>query len=247
MVKKSRPVKTPVLASDARADWRTTEGASLSKSKRHVLVDELSDLTLDASVVRDVKKQGKRNYDTMRLEAMCIYVTDVRGMTIPELARDPRFKGKVHVDTLQKWSEQDGWKDKRREALVRVKALLEVQLVDRLRDNIVWELRDLTGLRDQARHHSAHTPPDTWEGVAKVWLSINKRIAEIAEMMRDGVVDESGRSVSDAGQKTVVVHDFDPAQLREAAAVILQKQRSARHARNTRTIKVQGRLAGGES
>jgi hypothetical protein len=175
---------------------------------------------------------------------MAIYITDAKGISLTDLMQDPRFKGKINLDTMRKWAAADGWAQKRREAVENLKQVLVEKLQQRLTDNLAREVQDLLNLRTQTIHHLQHVPPDKWEGVASILLKLNERLADIAEMAKSGLVDDVGRPIPESERMQhgrAMSHDFDPAQLREAAKSITTKQRGAMRARLSRTRQVNER------
>lgn len=219
-----------------------------SRSMAGVSVNKLKRLSLDESArVQNRRGPGQRCFDQVRLEAMSIFITDTSGCTFQELAKDPRIaKHNVSSATLRKWSSEDGWMDKRKEALDNFKQSLGIELQKTLTESLYREVKTLLEFHRQGVHHSVHTPPEKWEGVVKVTMEVQKRMAEIAEMMKSGILDGVGKPVQETGTSTRrMTHDFNPTDLREAAKSLTNKQRSAMRARIARTKRIQsGRNVG---
>lgn len=202
-------------------------------------VRKMAESELDPSVERPPLKSKTGGKDRLRMEAMAIYITDMDGVTVQELSRDPRFKD-VHIKTLYRWADEDNWKTKRMQALANVKQRLTVITQRTLTQNLEREVQDLFNLRRQTIHHLGHTPPDKFETVGKLLLDTNKRLSEIAEKMQAGVIDDTGRAIPPEQQAKggrAMTHDFNPHELREAARSITTKDRGAMRARIAKTKK----------
>lgn len=183
-------------------------------------------------------RQGMQSLDGDRLKAMAVYVTDTRGLTVKELHADPRFKH-IHYDTLRKWATDDDWIGIRRQAVASLRAHLVEELQKTLASNLEREVQDLLNMRAQAIHYLSSVPPEKWEGVATIMLKVSERLAVLAEATNEKMVDSVGQ------RSGKVTHDFDPAQLREAARSITTKERGAARARAAKKAKSLARKAQG--
>jgi hypothetical protein len=177
---------------------------------------------LDASVDR----KGLP-YEKLRVEAMAVYVMDMNGATVEDLAKDPRFKD-LSISTLRSWSAEDGWNALRKEAIEKVREKLQTELKFRLSDNILREVRDLMELRDLAWTWLKATPPKSLEGMLKAFMDINKRLGEIADLVRQGILDDTGKRVETSTGSRVKA---DPKELVEISKMLTAKKRAALRAR----------------
>lgn len=186
---------------------------------------------LDVKVVR---KKGAKHSDRIRTAAMAVYVMDMDGATVEDLHKDPRFKG-IQLDTLRRWSTEDKWMALRKEALEKVREKLAKELTFRLSENIMREVNDLIELREIAWGHLRTAEPKSWEGVAKAFLDMNKRLGEIAELVKQGALDDMGRKTPESS--ATMQADYKIEDLRAAAKMLTGKRRAALRARAAREKK----------
>lgn len=184
-----------------------------------------------APLAKSVKRTTGRGktHDRLRIEAMAVYVMDMDGASVKDLHKDPRFKT-VHLDTLHVWCNEDHWVDLRKEALAKVRAKLSKELAFRLSENMMREVKDLIDLREVAWVEIKNPLVETKsrEGMMKVFLDMNKRLAEIAELVKQGALDDMGRKIPAASETKI---EYKVEDLREAAKMLTAKNRSALRAR----------------
>ena len=197
-----------------------------------------------APLSSSVKRADKKHFDKLRVEAMAVYVMDLEGATITELHQDPRFKD-LDLKTLRTWCAEDNWVSLRAEALEKTKDKLKKELTYRLSENVYREVRDIMDLRKRTRDllFSSFVPAKSFEGLGKLFLDLNKRLAEISELVKEGTVDDLGRKVgpvAQTGAPTVI--NYDPKDLRAAARYLTEKKRSAMRAREANMKKANGEV-----
>lgn len=247
---KKAPAKKAIVKASELPDGRKKK--TYKHPKRHApqskrvaakVERRLIEAELDPSVERTGTRAGTSTTQALRLLAMSIYVTDVQGLTIRDLHKDPRLNH-LSVTTLQNWSVADGWNAIRTRAVQSIRDHLVEQMQANLAQNLAREVQDLFNLRKMTIHHLNHTPPDKFETVGKLLLDTNKRLADIAELFQEGVIDSVGRPVP-ADQRAqggrAMAHGFNPAELRQAARSVTGKQRAAMRARLARTESVNER------
>ena len=228
---------------------RVAKKAVKKRMPMRVDLDALAELELDDSVERVTGKQGRRRYDKMKLEAMAIYVTDVDGLTIKELAQDPRFKGNVSVDTLRKWAEEGEWPELRRKSLAKVREALAVKLAQTLEYNYVRSFEDMIALRRETMARFPEVRNGTFPQHGNLLIQIDQRLELLFEKMQVGGINAVGelQSKTEDRRSFPGIEGYDAKALREAGTMINRKRTSAHRARLAKTEAMQDGAAKDES
>jgi len=182
-------------------------------------------ITLRGKEIPPLQRNGApSSYDSKRLEAMYVYVTDLDGCTLPELHQDPRFSD-ISYNTLKHWHHFDGWGKLRSQALSRIRARIQKQLEISMTETLRQELGLLDAMISESQLQLSRTAPKSWEGVAKLMLSALERKDAIVQRIAAEQLppDEAG---SEPGALPAAIKDghFDANDFREAAKFLLEKR-----------------------
>lgn len=158
----------------------------------------------------------------LRAEAGIFYMTDQNGPTLEEMSKDQRF-AKVSLKTLERWSKEDKWVERRsiffQTWAARARERIGTELC-RLRQR---DLADLETVRALAldRLNDEMVLPKSWEGVAKILLEATEHRDRIATAIGVELMPGQGE------QKQVTPEDVgaSPEELQLAAKEILRHRR----------------------
>lgn len=195
---------------------------------------ELSELEIAKVEERSTSKT--RGYTKLRIEAMAAYLHDPE-CSIRDVHKMEKFKLLDHK-TIERWASEDEWVEKRSLALQKVKNKIANEIGRSLANNIYREVCDLYELKTMAVDvlKSGEVKPKSWEAVAKLTLDINKRLSDLAMMVNDKVIDETGKMVESKGKSGMGLlpegAQVDPKEAREIANLIMQKRRDEMRAAN---------------
>lgn len=173
---------------------------------------------------------------TLRIEAQAVYLQDMHGCTVDDVHRDARFKH-ISISTFRQWSNQDDWIGKRKVAYKNLEKRLTEETQARLTEYLYHEIQDLQKMRSKAKEllHGTEASPavkaQSWEGVAKVLLLTEERIASIAKLAADGIVDDIGKMQRGTGKQlgpgaATPTVPYDSKQLTRIATAIMQEERA---------------------
>lgn len=188
------------------------------------------------------KRSMQRPGDKLYFDAQALYITSVDGITVEQIAQDPRFKGQVSLPTLRKWATEGRWRETREQALAGVKGRLNEILSHRLQLNTVRRVQDLLSMREMLLSKLPGAKVRSFEGAVKELRELHKDLATLAEGYSAGVVDEFGRQVPDHERSSgsrAMLHGYDPEQLRRLAREV-----NTEHRQDLRTRIAQGTEAG---
>ncbi len=165
-----------------------------------------------------------RPSDRLRFEAKAIYTTHPDGITVEELANDPRFAS-VALDTLYNWSRQDGWVEERRRVLQdfgnRLKKDLQKALYSRLAQVRIKQLRTVSKVKQNLLNKLLHADVKSAEGAAKVVIDLMKHELDlshsIGQELNPGQV--SGGAIDPRNA-------LSEAEVLDAARIILKNRRA---------------------
>lgn len=135
---------------------------------------------MSTKVIEMEKKAASKNA-RLRLDAGLVYMTDQEGMSIDDLSKDERFRG-VSKRTLERWSKEDRWVERRSEFFEKWAAIARERLGSQLCQLRQQELTQLEEIQMLAmdKIRSELTGPKSWEGVVKVLLDANRRVESLA-------------------------------------------------------------------
>lgn len=88
------------------------------------------------------------NLDTLRRWACQYYTLSVNQVSLSEMSKTPPFS-RVPKRTLEKWSSDDGWVSKRREAQERIRQIVEQQLGNEIAQERMNQLKELQRVYDE--------------------------------------------------------------------------------------------------
>jgi hypothetical protein len=182
-----------------------------------------SELDKVASAERALAKH-KRNF-RLRIDAGLAYMTHPQGLTLDELAQDPRF-ARVSKRTLERWSSKDKWVERRQEFVAVWTARAKEKLGTNFMQRRLQELEELeeVGVRLLEALRNDETKPRTLEGVAKVFLDIGRRRDEIVTNVGNELVPGDGERRQVAAPPVPALPPGEAAQL---AKELLRIRRSA--------------------
>lgn len=199
-----------------------------------------AEVTIDTSPVK-ARDQARDRLMRLRMEAQYLYVSSLDGITISDIAKDPRFAGAVAPKTLENWSQKDKWNEKRRDMLAKLHGNLDQQMRGVLTASLQARIADLQAIRDEAvsRLRAAYRDgrpvleAKSWEGVAKVLMTANQELDDLrqqtagnllpGEVADPGMAQIAEKTEGHPGTKV----EYDDDELRTAAKAILQKRRAA--------------------
>ncbi len=173
---------------------------------------------LDNAIERTPPGKGGTHPPALRLEAMAVYVMDLEGCTVRDLHKDPRFHH-IQYSTLRSWCVEDGWDKLRQESVQKLRTKLSKELSFRLSENLLREIKDLMDMRDlvwktiRDSNGELQVAPRSLEGMLKELREVNKRINEIAELSRQGILDDTGKRIPETSDGAK--HHMDPAHVQE--------------------------------
>ena len=84
----------------------------------------------------------------LRLDAGLAYITNPNGMSLADLAADSRFRGRVVLRTLERWSTADRWAERREKWLTNIATEFQKRVGSQLVQHRLAELDMLTEVRD---------------------------------------------------------------------------------------------------
>lgn len=183
--------------------------------------------------IKPTSKVSTKNFAVLRLEAMAVYLMDMHGCTIEDVHKDDRFK-EIPLATMRSWAQVDDWAGKRKLSYVALQNRLTAETSKMLTDRLYHEVQSLMTLEKKADTLLINTEPRSWEGVAKIKMEIHARLADIAKLVGDGVVDEMGHSVEQQKKTNTVPMPkikYDAAKVREAARLYTRGERDNLRAR----------------
>jgi len=167
------------------------------------------------------------------------YVTDQSGLSLRDMAGEPEFSG-ISRSTLERWSVEDHWVEKRQDFQASVAADIQAKVQDMIEEVRVRQLQDLDGVAQRllAKLDETVTLPDgttvpvvmpsSMEGVANALV----RVVEASAKMREALAKEvqQVRPGGPGRANTMVTPTLADDEARESAKLIMRMRREkARH------------------
>lgn len=181
-------------------------------------------------VIREPVAQSKpSSFDWLRRLAGLKYITSQASITLVMLAEDPELKGKVALQTLKNWSNEDDWPQKRSDYYKRLEEGIRTQIAKKQIQATVDQLQELDKVSGELLEsfRSTDTKAGTKEGIAAVYL----RMVTKREALRDRILHEitpEGLAGGIAQPGSQITPSLNPEEAREAALTILRR-RQAEH------------------
>lgn len=192
------------------------------------------------------EKALSRQNGKLRLDAGLVYMTHPKGMTLEELHADSRF-GTVTLRTLERWSSEDKWVERRAEFLQAWAEQAKQKLGSELTKARLQEMKDLQEVRMIAMEkiRDEMTAPKSLEGMIKALVEIGKReeavsIGVVQEMLPEG-------SNSRMGIAAAADHKLTEDERRALTRTILRTRRNQVRAEQGMTIDAEATVVEDES
>lgn len=185
------------------------------------------DIALPVVDTSAIQRDPDRAPDRLRYEAAAIYVTHPDGVTVEELARDPRFA--AVSSRLKEWCAADGWVEGRKKVLdqfgEKLRAVLQKELYNRITQARIDQLSDVATIKARLHEQIINVPAKSAEGAAKAWLEISKHELELVQT----VGSEIGAGLGGAfgGVPIEPRNALTETEAVEAARFVLRKRREA--------------------
>lgn len=179
--------------------------------------------TTTLTVVPDVDDKLSRQNGKLRLDAGLAYMTHPTGTTIEELHADPRFSV-VSKRTLERWSSEDMWVERRTEFLQAWAEQAKQRLGTELTKARMQEMKDLQEVREIAMEkiRDEMTAPKSLEGMIKALVEIGKREEAVAV----GVAGEMMPGDTQMGIAAAAEHKLTEDERRALTKTILRTRRN---------------------
>jgi len=231
MTKKStRGKKVGGKKASKRAKTRTQSKTKTSRKKSPLRTPVAQVVVPTPRPLSHGARDAANDRSVTRFEAGLLYVTSMHNVDIPALRRDPRFSD-VSPVTLSRWRRADRWDDRRKAMFLDIGEELERRIKSSITDTRFMEVQSTTSLRNTAIDQLMETDVDgnrrlkarSWEGVARVLLNANKRLAEIYDDVRGDIVADKAESATPEQRETAFEYDEDA--LRRAAKLLTAERR----------------------
>lgn len=172
----------------------------------------------------EVDEKLARQNGKLRLDAGLVYMTHPTGTTIEELHKDPRF-AVVTARTLERWSSDDKWVERRTEFLQAWAEQAKAKLGTELTKARLQEMSDLQEVRliamDKIRDEM--TAPKSLEGMIKALVEVGKREESVAVGVANEMMPGNVRMGIAAG---AVEHKLEEDERRALTKTILRMRRN---------------------
>lgn len=172
-------------------------------------------------------RDDARPSEMLREVARAIYVTHPDGVTLEELAEDPRFAG-ISSATLQRWSAQGKWSDERKAIIeaqsARLREDLKKQLWSRITEVRVNQIRDVEVFRSKLNAALAVAVPRSVEGVIKAGIELMKWELELKQGIAQEIVPPTG--AGGGGAQIDPRDDLTREEVLDAARIVLEARRA---------------------
>lgn len=157
----------------------------------------------------------------LRQQALLVYTTDPRSLTVEELAKLPQF-AHVPPKTIRNWSEADQWTLERERVGRQWRDAIEAKLGSELSIQAAEQLRDLQDIRRIAIGKLKGTALEakSWEGVLKVLLAADERLETLARNF--------ARDLSPTDESEEVKSSLTQTEVEAAVSAILADRRVQR-------------------
>jgi hypothetical protein len=134
----------------------------------------------------------------IRVLAGIEYATNPDGPSIEQLHRDPRF-AQVSVRTLERWSVEDNWTDRRREFVEKWTEYARAQLGTRIAQKRIEDLSLLESLRQDALDKlvdpEEELRPKSWDSVVQVISKLTEQLDGIRRQIGGEMLSTIGQPV----------------------------------------------------
>lgn len=141
-----------------------------------------AEVTID---VTSVPRDPSRPPDRLRWEARAIYLTHPDGVTVDELAKDPRFVDAVSVHQMRVWCSEDGWVEDRKSVLAKfgdkLASELQKKLWSKLMNLRLGQLQTVEDLLADLVAKVKSTEAKSAEGAAKAVLDLLKYQVDLSQ------------------------------------------------------------------
>jgi len=196
-------------------------------------VDEaiIKALDMDSLETAEINGEGKGKGNVwLRKLAELQYVTSQKFVTLEQLNRDEKFKH-LSQGTLQFWSIQDQWVEKRKEYFERLKVKLEQKIGNALVQAHYRQLRDLDEISEQMKNMLRRNvvAPKSFEGLVQALLHVEEfRRSERLRLAGD-VVNNTVGGEGGGGSANQITPDLSDDEARHIATEIMKlRQRKIR-------------------
>jgi len=176
-----------------------------------------------ATIVEAPKEEvayTKRN-NWLRQLAEVQFITSQEFITLPELAKDPKFKH-LHPGTLGNWCAEDLWIDKRKEYFARLKKQLEQKIGTALVRAQYEQLAEMDELAEDIKDklRNGTIPVRSFEGLVKALLGVEEfRRADRIRLAGDMVPESLG---GESLAENQIVPDLSEEEARKLATEIMK-------------------------
>jgi hypothetical protein len=170
-----------------------------------------------------VTRDDSRPSDRLRFELAAIYVTHPDGVTLEELAADPRFAGHASLTSLKRWASEDGWVNQRAKVLAeygdKIKEKLRKELYSRITNVRIGQLAHTDELLKNMLEGAKGADVKSAEGAAKVAIDLMKWQLELSKDVAQELVPSGGGSAIDPR------NDATDEEMLQAAKIVLMNRR----------------------
>lgn len=170
-----------------------------------------------------VTRDESRPSDRLRFELAAIYVTHPDGVTLEELAADPRFVGHTSITSLKRWASEDGWTAQRTKVLAeygdRIKDKLRKELYSRITNVRIGQLDHTSTLLATMLEGAKEADVKSAEGAAKVAIDLMKWQLELSKDVAQELVPSGGGSAIDPRNEAT------DDEVLQAAQIVLRNRR----------------------
>lgn len=170
-----------------------------------------------------VTRDEARPSDRLRFELAAIYVTHPDGVTLEELALDPRFAGHTSLPSIKRWAAEDGWVAQRSKVLAeygdRIKDKLRKELYSRITNVRIGQLGQTEELLKTMLKGAQEADVKSAEGAAKVAIDLMKWQLELSKDVAQELVPSGGGSAIDPRNEAT------DDEVLQAAQIVLRNRR----------------------
>lgn len=170
------------------------------------------------------------SYPYLRMMAGKDYATDMSQRSIAELQRTPLYEI-VPLDTMQRWSAQDGWVEKRRVFFDGVRKKAEEKLGTALAQSELEQLKKDQQILDDAfnrlvtKAKAKVLEANSWEGAVRAYVALAQMVTERRIRVADLVIPEPAASLQSQDHMLPVVRPRLSQEEAAAAALTIVRMR----------------------
>jgi len=174
----------------------------------------------------------------LRFAASMVYISTPRGVSLVEMGRMEQFKG-VTRRTLETWSAEDGWRDKRIEFQEAAKSRVSTELMNKLVQARNVQLNDLAAMWSdgfaqmfpKGRGAKLRKPQvKSYEGLLNAMIRLHESIDGTRERMAESFIPETFRQAPDEMGTAVgmpITPQLTQEEARAAAKLMIQMRMAA--------------------